>query len=200
MGAATALPTAAELVGFHDRMVPRPASEAAEGSALWAAIAENHRQNCLLWEQEDLARRRTVPPAEIAGNKRAIDRHNQKRNDAIERVDEALLGLLQQVRTNAGARLSSETPGAMIDRLSILALKIYHMRLQTQRSDAGRDHVESCEAKLARLIEQRTDLAGCLQRLLDEAGRGESYFKVYRQFKMYNEPSLNPAIYGERRG
>lgn len=200
MDAAIALPSSAELLALHDRMLSMPVAEAGLGPGLWASIAENHRQNCLLWEQEDLARRRAVPDAEIAGNKRAIDQHNQKRNDAIERVDEALLELLRRAERKAAARLSSETPGAMIDRLSILALKIHHMRLQTQRSDAGREHVESCKAKLARLVEQRADLAGCLDRLLGEASRGESYFKVYRQFKMYNDPNLNPAIYGERHG
>jgi hypothetical protein len=86
----------------------------------------------------------------------------------------------------------------MIDRLSILSLKIHHMRLQTARNDVDREHVETCRAKLARLLEQREDLAGCLDRLLGEARRGESYFKVYRQFKMYNDPKLNPAIYNDK--
>jgi hypothetical protein len=87
----------------------------------------------------------------------------------------------------------------MVDRLSILSLKIHHMRLQTLRTDADAAHIEACKAKLARLLEQRTDLAACLDRLLEEAGRGESFFKVYRQFKMYNDPKLNPAVYGEKR-
>jgi len=87
----------------------------------------------------------------------------------------------------------------MIDRLSILSLKIRHMRLQTERKDVDRAHVESCSAKLAVLQEQRKDLAACLDRLLAEAARGETRFKVYRQFKMYNDPALNPAIYGEKR-
>jgi hypothetical protein len=87
----------------------------------------------------------------------------------------------------------------MIDRLSILSLKIHHMRLQTQRTDVDRGHVQTCEAKLERLVEQRADLAACLDRLADEAARGESYFKVYRQFKMYNDATLNPALYNETR-
>ena len=170
-----------------------------DGSALWRAIEQNHRCNCRLWEQEDLARRRNVADAEIAANKRAIDLHNQSRNDAIERIDEELLEALRGVERKPAARLSSEGAGAMIDRLSILALKIHHMRLQAGRRDAGREHVDACEAKLARLLEQRADLAGCLDRLLEEAARGESYFKVYRQFKMYNDPKLNPALYDEKR-
>jgi len=148
-------------------------------------------------EADFLARRKSVPDAEIAKNKRAIDGYNQKRNDAIERIDEQLLNLFPHKKESA--RLNSETAGAMTDRLSILSLKIHHMRLQTQRSDVERAHIETCQAKLARLIEQRTDLAACLDRLLGECARGESYFKVYRQFKMYNDPALNPAMYGEKR-
>jgi hypothetical protein len=117
----------------------------------------------------------------------------------MERIDEELLAALGDVKPRPGARLSSESAGSMIDRLSILSLKIHHMRLQTQRADVDRKHIEGCQAKLARLVEQRADLASCLDRLLDEARRGESYFKVYRQFKMYNDPQLNPAMYGEKR-
>ena len=184
---------------FHDARVAdrgwaeAGAQEFADGA--WRFIEANHRCNTLLWDEEDRARRRDVPDAAIAANKRAIDGYNQKRNDAIERIDENLLGLLSNAKENS--RLSSETPGAMIDRLSILSLKIHHMRLQTRRSDVARDHVEKCRAKLERLIEQRTDLAACLDRLLAECARGESHFKVYRQFKMYNDPKLNPAVYGE---
>ena len=168
-------------------------------SGLWNAIEDNHRCNCLLWDEEDLARRRNVPDAEIARNKRAIDGHNQKRNDAIERIDETLLNDLKDVVKRQNARLSSETAGGMVDRLSILSLKIRAMREQTRRTDVDRAHIETCEQKLARLLEQRGDLAGCLDRLLAEAARGESYFKVYRQFKMYNDPKLNPALYGDKR-
>jgi len=162
---------------------------------VWRAVEDDHRCNCLLWGEEDLARRRDVPDAEIAANKRAIDGYNQKRNDAIERIDEQLLLMLPNPGSNQAARLSSETPGAMIDRLSILSLKIHHMRLQTQRSDVAAAHVENCLSKLHRLNEQRTDLAACLDLLLAECARGASYFKIYRQFKMYNDPALNPAIY-----
>jgi hypothetical protein len=185
-------PQASRLVGFHDGL-----HGADEASALWQAVEDNHRNNSLLWDEEDLARRRNVPDAEIAKNKRAIDGYNQKRNDAIERIDEMLLRLFSEKLISKGTRLSSETPGAMIDRLSILSLKIRSMRLQTERSDVDRAHVESCQAKLERLIEQRADLGACLDRLLAECARGESRFKIYRQFKMYNDPRLNPAVYGE---
>ena len=182
---------ASDIVALHD------GAAAPAETALWQAIAQNHFHNCRLWEQEDLARRRHAPDAEIAGNKRAIDSHNQQRNDAIERIDGILLSTLP--RPAPRARLSSETAGSMMDRLSILSLKIKAMREQTQRTGVTREHIETCQAKLARLTEQRGDLAGCLDRLLEEAARGESYFKLYRQFKMYNDPALNPAIYNERK-
>jgi Protein of unknown function (DUF4254) len=188
---------AGEIIAFHDRALAPSEPPAGDGPPLRLAMAQNHWHNCRLWEQEDLARRRNVPDGEIAANKRAIDLHNQKRNDAIERIDEELLAALRDVKRQPAARLSSESAGAIVDRLSILSLKIHHMRLQTLRTDVEREHLETCRAKLARLLEQRADLAGCLDRLLDEARRGESYFKVYRQFKMYNDPKLNPALYRE---
>ena len=189
---------ARDIIALHEDALARSAPPAVAGPALTQALEHNHWHNCSLWEQEDLARRRNVPDAEIAANKRAIDLHNQKRNDAIERIDEELIAALRDVKRDPAARLNSESAGAMIDRLSILSLKIHHMRLQTTRNDVDREHVETCRAKLARLLEQRADLAGCLDRLLDEAARGESYFKVYRQFKMYNDPKLNPAIYNDK--
>jgi len=192
---------ARDIAAFHDSRHAiadwAKSASAQHREGLWQAIEDNHRCNCLLWGEEDLARRRNVPDSEIADNKRAIDGYNQKRNDSIERVDEHLLAALANVTLKPGARLHSETAGAMIDRFSILSLKIHHMRLQTLRTDVDREHIESCRAKLARLAEQREDLAGCLERLLAEAARGETCFKVYRQFKMYNDPRLNPAIYGE---
>ncbi len=170
---------------------------ARHGAGLWQAIEDNHRCNCLLWDEEDLARRRNVPDSEIANNKRAIDGCNQKRNDAIERIDEQLLTLFSNSKKSEHARLNSETPGAMTDRLSILSLKIHHMSLQTLRTDVASAHLENCRSKLNRLNEQRTDLAACLDRLLTECARGDAWFKIYRQFKMYNDPALNPAIYNE---
>jgi hypothetical protein len=164
----------------------------------WRWIEANHRYNRLLWHEEDRARRTDVGAADIAASKRLIDQHNQKRNDAVEAIDEAILAELSDPPHTADARLSSETAGAMIDRLSILALKIFHMREQTERSDAGAGHVETCRGKLQRLVAQRDDLASCLNQLLAEAAAGRAYFKVYRQFKMYNDPTLNPYLYGQR--
>ncbi|XYJ10432.1 DUF4254 domain-containing protein [Telluria sp. B2] len=171
---------------------------AADGA--WPAIAANHEFNLMLWREEDKARRRDVAASEIAANKRHIDRYNQQRNDAVEAIDEAILASLAAVTPNADAWLSSETAGAMIDRLSILSLKIHHMHAQTLREDAGSAHVQACAARLQRLQQQRGDLAGCLERLLVEARAGRAYFKVYRQYKMYNDPMLNPWLYGQTQG
>jgi len=199
------LPAASEITQFHDCALAAPGQPArfrgAKGDEqVWAAIEANHRHNCSLWEQEDLARRRNVPDSEIAGNKRAIDAHNQKRNDAIEKIDEALLGFLDQITRTRKAKQHSETAGAMIDRLSILSLKIKAMHAQTERKDVDQAHLDACISRLDLLSRQRADLAACLDRLLAEAQRGETFFKVYRQFKMYNDPKLNPAMYGEMSG
>ncbi|MCS6996952.1 MAG: DUF4254 domain-containing protein [Casimicrobiaceae bacterium] len=178
-------------------------------SSLWYWIAVNHRHNALLWDEEDLARRTRVSDAEIAANKRAIDRYNQARNDATERVDELLLlalGLVDPAtvatdrpvaRVHPGARLNSETAGSMIDRLSILALKVRAMRAQSERQDVPEEHRIAARARLERLNEQRADLAACLDELLADCRAGRAWFKVYRQFKMYNDPRYNPVLVAE---
>ncbi|HEU5295454.1 MAG TPA: DUF4254 domain-containing protein, partial [Burkholderiaceae bacterium] len=210
----SSLPTGAAVTALHDTLLDAPGWPAREPAArddgAWLWIQTNHRFNCLLWAEEDLARRTQVSDAEIAANKRAIDRYNQARNDATERVDELLLTALGLVdpasartdspRSTVGAdsRLNSETAGSMIDRLSILALKVHAMRLQTQRRDVDDAHRESSAAKLQRLQQQRADLAGCLDALLADAQAGRAHFKVYRQFKMYNDPRFNPALVSEQ--
>ena len=188
------------LCAFHDRQITLGAasdSVAMPGDA-WPFIAENHRNNHLLWDEEDQARRTDVPEAAIAANKRAIDRYNQQRNDAIERIDEALLARLANVTLLPDAWHNSETAGSIIDRLSILALKIHHMRIQTLRGDASAEHIATCSEKLARLGLQRDDLARCLDTLLARAAEGRAFWRIYRQFKMYNDPTLNPYLYARR--
>ena len=210
----TSLPRSRELMALHDVLLASPlwpnAELPAHGDPVVMWVQANHRCNSLLWAQEDLARRTTVADGDIAANKRAIDGHNQARNDATERVDELLLvrlGLVDlasargdapQTRVTAGARLNSETAGSMIDRLSIMALKAAAMRVQTLRQDVDEVHRASSRGKLERLQEQRVDLGACLDALLDDAQAGRAYFKVYRQFKMYNDPALNPALVQER--
>jgi hypothetical protein len=208
------LPSASELIASHDRLLAQPGWPREEppdaAGELWRWVQANHRFNSLLWAEEDLARRTTVADAEIAANKRAIDGFNQARNDATERIDEILLVALGLVdaasartdapvsRVPAGARLSSETAGSMLDRLSIMALKVSAMREQTRRSDVDDAHRASSQARLQRLEQQRHDLGACLDALLADAAAGRAYFKVYRQFKMYNDPRFNPVLVAER--
>ncbi len=205
---------AADVTTAHDRLLASPGwpqqALAAAANELWHWLHANHCNNSLLWAEEDLARRTTVGAAEIAANKRAIDGYNQARNDATERVDELLLlalGLVDEAsaRSDAalapaphGARLNSETAGSMIDRLSIMSLKLRAMQAQTLRSDVHEAHRAASRGKLARVQQQRADLAGCLDALLAETAAGKAYFKVYRQFKMYNDPELNPQLVKER--
>ncbi len=210
----TPLPKAAQIIEMHDHLLGTPTwpaeVPASTGDTILDAARLNHRFNCLLWAEEDLARRTQVADSEIATNKRAIDRYNQARNDATERVDELLLVALKLVdeasaRTDAprslaaeGARLNSETAGSIIDRMSIMALKVHAMRAQTLRKDVDAQHVAETQGKLARLQQQRSDLGHCLDGLIADAQAGRAYFKVYRQFKMYNDPRMNPAMVAER--
>lgn len=175
-----------------------PHGSAEEQEFLERVIAQ-HRTNFDLWHTEDAARTPGASDAEIADVKRKIDRVNQQRNDLAEELDGRLLAELKSCGLpDAAAPLHSESPGLMIDRLSILSLKIYHSREEAERADASADHVTRNEARLKVLLEQRADLARCLDELWRATQAGERQFKIYRQFKMYNDPTLNPAIYGKR--
>lgn len=194
---------AAVLAAFHDAGVADPAfpgGAARHRDGAWAAIEENHRRNVALWDAEDQARRTDVPDGAIAACKRAIDAHNQARNDAVERLDEALLARLADVVPAADAWHNGESAGAMVDRLSILALKVHHMAHAARAPGASPAHRDACEAKRARLALQRDDLARCYDRLLDAAVAGRAFWRVYRQHKMYNDPALNPYLRGARAG
>jgi len=159
-----------------------------------------HQQNYRLWHQEDIARSRDVADAELAQVKRNIDRLNQQRNDLIEKLDECLIHELAAtgVQQQPDARLNTETPGSVIDRLSILALRIYHMEEQARRADADEHHRARAAAKLEVLHEQHADLSGTLRELLEDLFAGRKRLKVYRQFKMYNDPTMNPYLYQSR--
>ena len=162
---------------------------------LLAIATEQHRANFDLWHEEDKARDPGASNADIAEVKRAIDKLNQRRNDLVEKMDEWLLNGLDE---NSVAPLHSETPGLMIDRLSILALKIYHTREEANRDTATEAHRVRNARRLGLLEEQRGDLAGCLDTLWAEVLDGKRRFKLYRQLKMYNDPELNPAVYGRK--
>ena len=162
------------------------------GNLLNVAEAQ-HRANFDLWHEEDKARDPGASDAEIAAVKHAIDRLNQQRNDLVEKLDTMLLTLAGA--QNPDAPLHSETPGLIIDRLSILALKIYHTEEETRRASATEAHRLKNAVRLAVLQEQRSDLAGCLDALWTEVLAGTRRFKLYRQMKMYNDPELNPIMY-----
>jgi hypothetical protein len=169
------------------------------GEGEWlAAVARQHRANFDLWHIEDEARTPGATDAEIASVKRRIDRTNQLRNDLVEELDRMLLAWLQdRGLPRPDAPLNSESPGLIIDRLSILGLKSYHTREEVARADAPEGHAERNQQRLTVLEEQRADLAGCLNELWRETLAGSRRFKIYRQLKMYNDPTLNPAVYAK---
>lgn len=158
-----------------------------------------HYFNFCLWHEEDKARMKGVADKTIAGVKRAIDKLNQSRNDSIEELDCFFLQENPPRKQNASARQNSETLGSMADRISVITLKIYHMALETRRKDAGDEHVLRCKEKHRILKIQRQDLARCFGELVGDIERGKRFFKVYRQFKMYNDPALNPMLYGPKK-
>jgi Protein of unknown function (DUF4254) len=156
----------------------------------------NHRANFDLWHEEDKAREPEASDARIAAVKHAIDRLNQTRNDIVEEMDRALLAAAGS--QNPDAPLHSETPGLILDRLSILALKIYHTAEETHRATASEVHHQKNLLRLALLEEQRNDLATCLDQLWRDTLGGKRRFKLYRQMKMYNDPELNPMVYAHK--
>ena len=164
---------------------------------LLRTVCTQHSFNFLLWHEEDIARSPDVGDHRVATVKRNIDRYNQQRNDWIERIDDALTEELERqgISPLAGAVQNTETPGSVIDRLSILALRIYHLHEQTQREDASPAHVHSVKQKLAVALAQFEDLSRSLEQLFDDIFAGRKRHKTYRQMKMYNDPSLNPYLY-----
>ncbi len=166
------------------------------GSEWLAAVARQHRANFDLWHIEDEARAPGASDAQIAGVKRRVDQTNQRRNDLGEELDRILLDWLDaRGLPNSAAELHSESPGLIIDRLSILALKIYHTGEEAERQDAPPGHAGRNRRRFAILEEQHADLASCLDVLWRQTLAGTRRFKLYRQLKMYNDPSLNPSIY-----
>lgn len=166
---------------------------AVNGAGFELLVQQNHLRNFQLWHEEDVARRDDLGFEAVYRAKRAIDRYNQERNNFIEQMDQAMVAALQPPET--GLPRNSETPGMIIDRLSILALKEFHMREETLRQDATAAHREQCATKLARIQLQRDDLVAALSELLADVVARRRTFRVYFQFKMYNDPALNPQLY-----
>lgn len=148
------------------------------------------------WHLEDIIRDPDIDPVEALAVKRRIDRSNQERTDMVEKLDSYFADLFSGVRIQPGATINTESAAWALDRLSILLLKIYHMREQVERPDASAAHVASCQRRLDILMEQLSDLSSAIGTLLDDIAAGRKYMKVYRQMKMYNDPSTNPVLYG----
>ena len=149
------------------------------------------------WHFADLIRDPEIPPMEALMLKRRIDRSNQDRTDLVETIDSYFYTRYRTIVPRPDATINTESPAWAIDRLSILALKIYHMREQAERSDASPEHRAACQQKLAVLLEQQTDLSTAIDQLLDDIETGRKWMKVYKQMKMYNDPTTNPVLYGK---
>jgi hypothetical protein len=150
------------------------------------------------WHMEDEVRNPAIEPTEALKWKRRIDSSNQERTDIVEQIDSYFLEKYKTVQPTESARINTESPAWAIDRLSILALKIYHMHEQALRTNADALHLDQCRAKLSVLLQQRTDLSLAIDELLDDIEKGKRYMKVYRQMKMYNDPKLNPVLYNSQ--
>lgn len=151
------------------------------------------------WHLEDIIRDPEIDPAEALKIKRRIDRSNQERTDMVEYIDSWLLDKYREVVPADGARLNTETPAWAVDRLSILALKIYHMRAETCRTDVDDAHRAACGKKLEVLLRQQEDLSRAIEELIEDIEAGRKYMKTYKQMKMYNDPALNPVLYAQKK-
>jgi len=179
---------------LHNNVDETLSNPFAEGSFEHLLFAKNH-VDTVQWHLEDIVRDPHIDPVAGIELKRRIDRSNQVRTDMVEQIDDYFLALYAGVDAVPGAQLNTESPAWAIDRLSILILKIYHMQEEAIRTEASPEHRAKCTAKLQVLLEQQTDLSGSIDELLSEISEGRKQMKVYRQMKMYNDPSLNPVLY-----
>lgn len=150
------------------------------------------------WHYEDIIRDPNIDPVGALKLKRQIDASNQDRTDMVEYIDSYFLEKFKDVKVNDDATINTESPAWGIDRLSILALKVYHMNEEATRTDASQEHLMACKAKLNVLLEQRVDLSTAINQLLDDIAHGRKYMKVYKQMKMYNDDELNPVLRGKK--
>ncbi|KAB5175273.1 DUF4254 domain-containing protein, partial [Bacteroides thetaiotaomicron] len=152
----------------------------------------------VLWHFEDIFRDPHIDPVAAVALKRRIDKSNQDRTDLVELIDSYFLDRYKDVKPLADATINTESPAWAVDRLSILALKIYHMQQEVERTDTTEEHRAQCQVKLDILLEQRKDLSSAIDQLLADIEAGKKYMKVYKQMKMYNDPALNPVLYAKK--
>lgn len=169
-----------------------------EGSVEHTLYAKNWI-DAVQWHLEDIIRDPEIDPVAALALKRRIDRSNQDRTDMVEELDSFFRDKYADVEVKADATINTESPAWALDRLSILALKIYHMQAELQRTDASPEHLARCQAKLDVLLQQRVDLSTAIDQLLEDIAAGRKYMKVYRQMKMYNDPDTNPVLYGSKK-
>ncbi|HIT15097.1 MAG TPA: DUF4254 domain-containing protein [Candidatus Avimuribaculum pullicola] len=181
----------------HDNIDAKAENPYSDGSIEHDLFVKNWI-DAVQWHMEDIIRDPDINPVEALQLKRRIDRSNQERTDLVERIDTYFRNKYSEVKPLPTATINTESPAWAIDRLSILALKIYHMRLEVERTDADEQHRSKCEAKLAVLLEQRKDLTTAIDQLLDDIAAGRKYMKVYCQMKMYNDPATNPVLYAKK--
>ena len=177
-----------------DHVDAKPTNPYPEGSIEHVMFAKNWI-DAVQWHLEDIIRDPAIDPVEALAIKRRIDRSNQDRTDMVEEIDTYFRTLYADVKPLAEATINTESPAWALDRLSILALKIYHMEAEVARPDASAEHKAKCAAKLDILLQQLDDLTGAIDTLLDDIAAGRKYMKVYRQMKMYNDPDTNPVLY-----
>ena len=177
--------------------VDRPIENPFEQGTIDRLLYHKNWIDTVQWHLEDIIRDPQIDPAAALGIKRRIDRSNQERTDMVEYIDSYLMDKYRDVRPAADARLNTETPAWAIDRLSILALKIYHMERETERGDDA--HRDACRRKLAVLLEQRADRSRAIEELIEDIEAGRKYMKTYKQMKMYNDPALNPVLYARKK-
>lgn len=169
-----------------------------EQGSIEATLFAKNWIDAVQWHLEDIIRDPNIDPVEAVALKRRIDRSNQDRTDMVEEIDTYFRGKYADVKVAADATINTESPAWALDRLSILALKIYHMEREVRRSDASEAHIAKCQAKLDVLLQQREDLITAIDQLLDDIAAGKKYMKVYRQMKMYNDPDTNPVLYASK--
>ena len=178
--------------------VDHPMENPYEAGSLDALLYHKNWIDTVQWHLEDIIRNPEIDPVEALAIKRRIDKSNQDRTDMVEYVDSYMLEKYKEVVVAADARLNTETPAWAIDRLSILALKIYHMGVETKREDVSDEHRAACQKKLDVLLSQQVDLSRAIEELIEDIEAGRKYMKTYKQMKMYNDPALNPVLYGKK--